>query len=300
MRFSAELLSRRIFSVKPLLLRSGAVMRLGMSLPYTQPDGRAPAAQQLATRAALLESVGFEVIAQGDHIGSATRVTPDSLTWLAIAASATTRCWIASGIIQVPLRHPTELANRLMSMHAVSGGRFVAGLGAGSSRFDYDAVGVDYERRFATLGDALPRIRALLRGESHLKPWLGSGDGPPMLIGAWASGRWVRKAAREYDGWMGSGAGHASFRELCQGLRIFRDNGGKRAMLMTVTIDLRAHRGRPLAEDEPFSLACEPAEASDWLHRLADVGFDDVCLQKFGHTEANLPEEALHEMRALL
>jgi alkanesulfonate monooxygenase SsuD/methylene tetrahydromethanopterin reductase-like flavin-dependent oxidoreductase (luciferase family) len=273
-------------------------MRLGMSLPYTQADGRAPSAKQLAARAALLESVGFEVIAQGDHIGSSTRVTPDGLTWLAIAASATTRCWIASGIIQVPLRHPTELAHRLLSMHALSEGRFVAGLGAGSTRSDYDAVGADYERRFATLGDALPRIRAELRGESQLKPWAGSGDGPPMLIGAWTSGRWVRKAAREYDGWMGSGAGHASFRELCEGLRVFRDNGGKRSMLMTVSVDLQARRR--LTETEPFSLTCEPAEASDWLHRLADIGFDDVCLQKFGHTETDLPEEALRELRALL
>jgi alkanesulfonate monooxygenase SsuD/methylene tetrahydromethanopterin reductase-like flavin-dependent oxidoreductase (luciferase family) len=275
-------------------------MRLGMSLPYTQADGRAPTAQQLAARAALLESVGFEVIAQGDHVGSTSRVTPDGLTWLAIAASATTRCWIASGIVQVPLRYPTELANRLLSLHAVSAGRFVAGLGAGSSRFDYDAVGADYERRFATLGDALPRIRDLVRGESHLRPWAGSGDGPPILIGAWASGRWVRKAAREYDGWMGSGAGHASFRELCEGLRVFRDNGGKRAMLMTVSIDLRAKRAQRLTEEEPFSLACEPAEAADWLHRLAEAGFDDVCLQKFGHTESDLPEEALRELRALV
>lgn len=275
-------------------------MRLGMSLPYTQSNGRAPTAKQLAARAALLESVGFEVIAQGDHVGSAARVTPDGLTWLAIAASATTRCWIASGIIQVPLRYPTELANRLMSLHAVSDGRFIAGLGAGSSRFDYDAVGADYERRFATLSDALPRIRAQLRGEGQLTPWAASGDGPPVLIGAWASGRWVRKAAREYDGWMGSGAGHASFRELCEGLHVFRDNGGKRAMLMTVSIDLRARRASPLSEDEPFSLACEPAEASEWLHRLADAGFDDVCLQKFGHTEEDLPEEALHELRGLV
>jgi alkanesulfonate monooxygenase SsuD/methylene tetrahydromethanopterin reductase-like flavin-dependent oxidoreductase (luciferase family) len=273
-------------------------MRLGMSLPYTQADGRAPTARQLAARAALLESVGVVVIAQGDHVGSSGRVTPDGLTWLAIAASATSGCWIASGIIQVPLRYPTELANRLLSLHALSDGRFVAGLGAGSTRFDYDAVGAEYERRFATLGDALPRIRAEVRGESHLRPWAGSGDGPPILIGAWASGRWVRKAAREYDGWMGSGAGHASFRELREGLRVFRDNGGKRAMLMTVSVDLQARRR--ITEDEPFSLACEAAEASDWLHRLADVGFDDVCLQKFGHTEADLPEEGLRELRALL
>ena len=276
-------------------------MRLGISLPYTRADGRAPSGAQLAARAQLIESIGFDVIAQGDHVGSRTRPTPDGLTWLSIAAAATSRVEIASGIIQVPLRHPVELANRLMSLHAVSEGRYIAGLGAGSSRVDYDAVGVDFERRFATLTASLQTIQALFRGEAcgaaYLKPFVGAEGGPPILIGAWASGRWVRKAALEYDGWMASG--HSSFRELREGIRVFRDNGGKRAMVMTVTIDLRTRRA-PLSEDEPFTLACEPAEAADWLHQLAELGFDDVCLQRFGHTEADMTDDDLRQIRGLL
>ena len=40
-----------------------------------------------------------------------------------------------------------------------------AGLGAGSSRSDFDAVGIDFSRRFRILSEALPMIRRLLRGE---------------------------------------------------------------------------------------------------------------------------------------
>jgi alkanesulfonate monooxygenase SsuD/methylene tetrahydromethanopterin reductase-like flavin-dependent oxidoreductase (luciferase family) len=276
-------------------------MRLGISLPYEQPDGSPPTAAQLAARALLIERVGFDVIAQGDHVGSRTRPTPDVLTWLSIAAAATERIQLATGVIQVPLRHPTELANRLMSLHAVSGGRFVAGLGAGSSRFDYDGVGVNFEQRFKLMADALPAIRRLCHGEqvgpAYLHPWQHTPGGPPILIGAWASGRWVQRAAQDYDGWMASG--HTTFREIAEGIKIFRDYGGKRAMLMTVQIDLHARRAK-LSEDDQFTLACEPTEAADWLHRLAVLGFDDVCLQRFGHTEADLPEADLHQIRALL
>jgi alkanesulfonate monooxygenase SsuD/methylene tetrahydromethanopterin reductase-like flavin-dependent oxidoreductase (luciferase family) len=276
-------------------------MRLGISLPYEQPDGSAPRAAQLAARAQLIESIGFDVIAQGDHVGSRNRPTPDVLTWLSIAASATQRVELASGIIQVPLRHPTELANRLMSLHSVSGGRFVAGLGAGSTHLDYDGVGVDFEQRFKLMADALPVIKRLCQGEAvgpaYLHPWRNTPAGPPILIGAWASGRWVRRAAQEYDGWMASG--HTTFREIADGIKIFRDCGGKRAMLMTLSVDLHAKRQK-LGDDEQFTLACEPAEAADWLHRLEELGYDDVCLQRFGHTEATLTEADLRQIRALL
>jgi alkanesulfonate monooxygenase SsuD/methylene tetrahydromethanopterin reductase-like flavin-dependent oxidoreductase (luciferase family) len=276
-------------------------MRLGISLPYTRPDGGAPTAAQLATRAQLIESIGFDVIAQGDHVGSRQRPTPDVLTWLSIAAAATTWVELASGIIQVPLRHPAELANRLQSLHAVSGGRFVAGLGAGSTRADYDAVGVDFDNRFAALRAALPVIQSLVRGQTsgaaHLHPWEHMPPGPPILIGAWVSGQWVHRAARDFDGWMASG--HSSFKEIAEGIRTFRDHGGKRAMLMTVTVDLHARRPQ-LSEDDQFTLACEPAEAADWLHRLADLGYDDVCLQRFGHTEASLTEDDLRQIRGLI
>ena len=230
-------------------------------------------------------------------MGSRQRPTPDVLTWLSIAAASTTRVELASGIIQVPLRHPAELANRLLSLHSVSGGRFIAGLGAGSTRADYEAAGVDFDSRFAFLRAALPAIKSLCHGESYLHPWDNTPPGPPILIGAWASGPWVRRAARDYDGWMGSG--HTTFREIAEGIRIFRDCGGGRAMLMTVSVDLHKRRPR-LGEDEQFTLACEPAEAADWLHRLAELGYDDVCLQRFGHTEATLTEEDLRQIRGLI
>jgi alkanesulfonate monooxygenase SsuD/methylene tetrahydromethanopterin reductase-like flavin-dependent oxidoreductase (luciferase family) len=277
-------------------------MRLGISLPYEQPNGSAPTAAQIAARARLIENIGFEVIAQGDHVGSPRRPTPDVLTWLTAAASATQTIELASAIIQVPLRHPAELAHRLLNLHAVSGGRFLAGLGAGSTRIDYDGVGVDFEQRFKLLAEALPIISQLCRGErvghAYFHPWSNSGRGPRILIGAWASGRWVRRAAVDYDGWMASG--HTTFREIAEGIKVFRDCGGQRAMLVSVTVDLHARRTSKLGEDEQFSLEFGPEEAADWLQRVRELGYDDVCLVRVGHTEADLTEDDLRQIRTLM
>ncbi len=222
--------------------------------------------------------------------------------WLLLAAAGTERIEVGTAILQLPLRYPVELAQRLMTLHALTGGRFRAGVGAGSTRADYEAVGVDYERRFTLFAEGLDVVRRLLAGEqvgaAHLRPWPNAVGGPPILIGAWESGLWVKRAARDYDGWMASGRG-TSLRGLEEGIKRFRDAGGKRALVMTVTVDLQAAR-RPLSPDEPFSLVCGPEEAAERLQRLAELGYDDVGLVRLGHTEEDLPEAELRAIRALV
>jgi alkanesulfonate monooxygenase SsuD/methylene tetrahydromethanopterin reductase-like flavin-dependent oxidoreductase (luciferase family) len=186
-------------------------------------------------------------------------------------------------------------------MHGLTRGRFTAGLGAGSTRIDFDAVDVDYTQRFRLFNTALPIIRRLCRGEEvngvNLAPWPDTRPGPPILIGAWESGIWVRRAAEQYDGWMASG--RTSFGAMKEGIRRYRDAGGKRAMVVTVDIDLKAPHSR-FSEDDRFSLHCDPEEAADRLQRLADLGFDDVGLVQYDHTEADLTEDDLAAIRALV
>jgi alkanesulfonate monooxygenase SsuD/methylene tetrahydromethanopterin reductase-like flavin-dependent oxidoreductase (luciferase family) len=276
-------------------------VRLGISLPFQRPDGSAPGHAEIMARARLIERVGFDGIWSGDTIGRTPTARPDVLEWLLVAAIATERIEVGTAILQLPLRHPTELAQRLMTMHALTGGRFVAGLGAGSTRADYDAVGVAYDSRFRLFADGLSAVRRLCNGEqvshANLHPWPNVVGGPPIVIGAWESGIWVQRAARDYHGWMGSG--RTSFRALKEGIKRFRDAGGKRAMVVTVGIDLR-EPSRALDDDEWFNLKCGPDEARHRLNQLAELGFDDVGLVRMGHTTADLPEEELVAIRALV
>jgi alkanesulfonate monooxygenase SsuD/methylene tetrahydromethanopterin reductase-like flavin-dependent oxidoreductase (luciferase family) len=272
-----------------------------MSMPYNQPDGRAMTPQQVMDRARLIESLGFDGIWFGDTVGRTATARPDQMSWLTLCAAATERVELGTAIIQVPLRHPVELAVRLMTLHALSKGRFLAGLGAGSTAADFEAVGVDYESRFKVFAKALPQIRALLDnrqyGEAHLHPWPDYAKGPPILIGSWESGIWVERAARDYDGWLASG--RTTIKALREGIRRFRDAGGKRALVATIETDI-TQPNAPLSEDENFNLRCGPESAAERLAMLADLGYDDALLVQMNHTEATLTAEHLKTMRGLV
>ena len=277
-------------------------MRLGISLPTRQPDGRGPTVAQIMQRASLIERVGFDGIWVGDSVGRVQWPVPDTLGWLTAAAASTQRIELGTTILQVPLRHAVELAQRLLTMHALCGGRFSAGLGSGSTRADFEAVGVAYDDRFKILSASLPTIRSICRGdkvgEAYLAPWADTGKGPPILIGSWHSGLWVRRAARDYDGWIASGF-FTTFNQLKEGLQRYRDAGGTRALVSTIVVDLHKP-STPFDPDAHFSLECGPEEAAERLQRLADIGYDDALLTKANHTEADLPESELAAIRALV
>ena len=99
---------------------------------------------------------------------------------------------------------------------------------------DFDAVQIDYERRFKLLPDHLAVMRKVWAGEAVYGPalsvWPGTEGGPPVYLGAWRSPRWIDLAARHCDGWIASGI-YASPDDLPIGLDMFRKAGGKRAIL---------------------------------------------------------------------
>ena len=118
------------------------------------------------------------------------------------------------------------------------------------------------------------------------------------LVGSWHSGLWVRRAARDYDGWLASGF-FTTFRQLREGIQRFRDAGGKRALVSTITVNLHADDTR-FDEDARFNLECGQDEAAERLGRLAELGYDDALLTRANHSEADLPEQDLRQVRALL
>ena len=273
-------------------------MRLGINVPTRNPDGTPPTAEALQQRAREIEEAGFDGIWIGDTVHRGTHVSPDPLMWLLTAALATRRVELGVGVLQLPLRQPFELAQRLATMNTLTQGRFTLGVGAGSTRADFEANRVDYEARFKILTEYLPIIRKLCNGEqvgsANLAPWTKPGGGPRILIGAWANGPWVRRAAQEYDGWLASGHYTKGVKALADGIKRFRDAGGKRAVLANVRFDMSAPR-QPLAEDGPFELMCGPQEASDRLHQAAELGFDDCLLAKqIGQTR-----EDVQQMRSI-
>jgi len=277
-------------------------MRLGINLPYRRADGTSPDVHELMARARRLEELSFDGIWMGDTVGRWDFAGQDTLQWLLAAAAGTERVEIGSAVMQLPLRNPVEFAQRLITLAALSGGRFVAGIGSGSTQKDFEAVGLDIKDRFRLLREGLPVVRKLINGEtvngvSH-HPAPNVVGKPPIILAAWHSGPWIERAAREYDGWIASG--FSGFTNLREGIKRYKEAGGTgRCMVATVNVDL-SQPNQKLDEDGRFTLQCGPQEAAERMARLAELGFDDICCSRLNYAAEDWPEEDQTLLRSLL
>jgi alkanesulfonate monooxygenase SsuD/methylene tetrahydromethanopterin reductase-like flavin-dependent oxidoreductase (luciferase family) len=228
-----------------------------------------------------IEAAEFPGIWVGDSLGRG-RPTLDPLVTLASLCSATERVELGIAVLQVPLRHPVELAHRVQSVQMLSGNRLRLGVGSGSTRADFELLGGDYDRRFRTFMTSLATMRDAWAGRTvnggALSPWPGCEHGPPILLGAWRRPRWITYAAKECQGWTPSGR-FSSWEDLEAGMRIYREAGGDNAVLANVTIDLAERpESASLAQVAHVSLICPPDEARRRLKRVAELGFDEILL----------------------
>jgi alkanesulfonate monooxygenase SsuD/methylene tetrahydromethanopterin reductase-like flavin-dependent oxidoreductase (luciferase family) len=261
-----------------------SAMRISINMPLKDFDGIPLDARGIMRRARMVEDTGLDGIWMGDSL-SPNMTRPDPLMWLLMASAGTNQIEVGTSVLQVPLRNPVELAQRLLTLQALSRGRFTVGVGAGSTKSNHDSVGVDFDRRFAVLREHLDVMRRLCNGETvgaaNLNPWPEVRGGPRIVVGAWYSGIWLKRAARDYDGWMSS-AGRTNLKTVAEAIGRYRELGGQRAMVSTCAVDLAAPT-TPLADDEPFHLRCDAQEATRRLQILADLGYDDILLVKADH-----------------
>ena len=117
-------------------------MRLGTYLPFAGPGGVPFDAHEVAVRARRVEAAGFDGVWVGD--GSYRRIAPwpDPLSWLLAVAAGTESLEVGTAIFQVPLRSPVDLAQRFMTLRALTKDRLTIGVGPGSTATDYAAYGI--------------------------------------------------------------------------------------------------------------------------------------------------------------
>ncbi|MBV9252130.1 MAG: LLM class flavin-dependent oxidoreductase [Acetobacteraceae bacterium] len=256
-------------------------MRLGIvTIPrHLSDDG--PIVDQVVALARNVEALRFHGIWVTDAFGRGFP-TLDPLILLGAMAAETKTIELGTCVVQVPLRHPVEHAHRVQTLNLLSRGRLRFGVGSGSTRDDFDAVQADFGGRFKTLPAYLEIMRRCWAGEAVFGPplslWPGTEGGPPVLLGAWRSERWIKLAATSCQGWIASGI-YGSWEDLEQGIRMYRTAGGTRVLLANIFTDLRPDPGPLLLRHTPkISLLCPPAEARDRLRRLEQLGVDDALL----------------------
>ncbi len=269
-------------------------LQLAAHLPLIQFD-RSP-----ITRDRILDTVKAAVgldfwgISANDHV-IFSRPWIDGPTALAMAIPHAGEMRICTTIAQPTIRGPLSLAKTLISLNTLADGRLIAGLGPGSSRRDYEAVGVPFEERWRRFDEAVGILRQIFRGEEpangeHYSASSVAGElqprpaSPiPIWIGSWGSDAGLRRVARLADGWLASGynttpdefgvAGSRLREELERQGRTADLPNGLATMWLWLTED-RAEAERILADVLGPAVKREP----DYLRPRVCVGDAEHCL----------------------
>ncbi len=155
--------------------------------------------------AALADELGYELFGVPEGWGL------DSAPVLAQIAMHTTRIRLASGVLSIWGRTPATLAMTAATLHQITGGRYVLGLGASTRALAEGFHDTPFEHPARKLRDVVTEVRALLAGQpaqlhhaSAARPLhLGQPPAPHVPIWVAALGHHTTKVAAELaDGWI--------------------------------------------------------------------------------------------------
>lgn len=167
-----------------------------------------------------MDKAGFDATFVTDHPAPSLRwvengghPTLDPFVALAIAAAASPRIRLQTYILVLAYRNPFIVAKSAASLDALSGGRFIMGIGTGYLRPEYAAVGVPFEERGAITDESIKAMRQAWTGQpvefkgSHfeardavVRPIPKQKNGVPIWAGGNAE-RAIRRAVELCDGW---------------------------------------------------------------------------------------------------
>ena len=134
---------------------------------------------------------GVELVREAERMGVDSVWAPefwayDALTPLAYLAAVTSTVRLATGIAQLGARTPAMLGMSALSLQALSGGRFVLGIGASGPQVMEGWHGVRFDRPLQRTRETIEIIRAVTagerlehRGETYTLP-LPGGEGRPI------------------------------------------------------------------------------------------------------------------------
>ncbi|MCA1833352.1 MAG: LLM class F420-dependent oxidoreductase [Actinobacteria bacterium] len=155
----------------------------------------------------------------GEPLPEQYRRTMDPFVALTVAACATTKIRLGTGICLVAERDPIVTAKEVASLDHVSGGRFVFGIGFGWNVEEMTDHGVDFRQRREITRECMLAMEALwtqneasFDGEfvrfepSWAWPKPVQQPRPPVLIGGGAGPKLFAHIAEYADGWIPIGA----------------------------------------------------------------------------------------------
>jgi 5,10-methylenetetrahydromethanopterin reductase len=131
-------------------MRPGAAIWLDRPLP------------ECVALAVAAERAGFTEVWLPDHY-----FLRDAYAAQALIAERTSRVGLGTAVVSPLLRHPLLLASSTATIHELSGGRAIIGIGVGGFEFSTQ-MGMKVERPLQVAREAVAIVRAALRGDVNL------------------------------------------------------------------------------------------------------------------------------------
>lgn len=136
-------------------------MRLGLFMMPLHPPGPPMHhyIDQDTRKSLLLEQLGFDELWIGEHFSATSEPYPSPLMFMANLISQTKNIKFATGVINLPNRHPAVVAGEIAQFDHLSRGRLIFGAGTGSLGSDYELFDVaDAALRQQMLEESLDTI----------------------------------------------------------------------------------------------------------------------------------------------
>ena len=149
-------------------------MKLGIATPVLTRTSEGPAwlatgtIEDVAQIVSEADRLGFDFCTCSEHVGIPDAEIGrrgaaywDPLPTFGFLAARTSTIRFVTWVLVLAYHHPLELAKRYGNLDLVSNGRLVLGVGVGTLREEFDALGATFERRGERADDAIRAIRAI-------------------------------------------------------------------------------------------------------------------------------------------
>ncbi len=163
-----------------------ARMKFGAFLAPHHPIGEHPMLQMRndIKFAAHLDALGFDEFWVGEHHSTGWEVIASPEMFLAAVGENTHRIRLGTGVVSLPYHHPFNIAQRMVQLDHMTGGRVIFGTGPGALPSDAYTLGIDPMTQRDRQDEAIGVLKRLFAGErvSHQSDWFTLQDARLQLF----------------------------------------------------------------------------------------------------------------------
>src|SRR5260221_10665105 len=131
-----------------------------------------------------LDALGYDEFWCGEHHSAGWETIAPPEMFLAAAGERTKRIKLGTGVISLPYHHPFNVAQRMVQLDHMTGGRAIFGSGPGGLASDAHTLGIDPMTQRDRQDEANAVIRRLFRGGrvTAKSGWLPITAAPPAVL----------------------------------------------------------------------------------------------------------------------